>query len=87
MEEARRGSSTDFGVSQLLEAEEKLVVERNAVGRGGRERVERVGEDGQSVVATVPVTWDGVKVTGMDPEVQAKEYIRGGQRVSHGISA
>ena len=35
VEEARRGSSTDFGVSQLLEAEEKLMVERRAVGRGG----------------------------------------------------
>ena len=70
-----------------MEAEEKLAVERIAVGRGGRERVERVGEDGQSVVATVPVTWDGIKVTRVDPEVQAEEYIRGGQRGPHGISA
>ena len=36
------------------------MVERDTVRRRGGERVERVGEDGQCVIATVSVTWNGV---------------------------
>ena len=42
-------------------------MEHDAVGGSRGDRVERVGEDGQRVEAAVPVTGDGVEVTGVYP--------------------
>ena len=60
MEETCQRGRSDVRGSEVLEAEKELAVERCEVWRGRGKRVKRVSEDCQRVVATVPITGDGV---------------------------
>ena len=48
MEETCSGGRSDFWVGEVLETKKELVVALDAVGGGRRDRIERVGENGQT---------------------------------------